>query len=224
MVEDDPSKAAGEGPAQPPHEGGGPDAAGAAKVLDSGGASEARAYVAPVDLPKKRAIQRTVDMSKVRIAPDAAVDPRRLPTIRKIVMTPPAPGSPWAATPPAEAPISAPAPGPAPRPLLGIAIVGVLALAIAALGLVAARGKGWIGSDGARAGATASAAAPASALAIAAPSASSSSALAAPTAAPAADAAPVAASASAAQTASTAPPPARPVRARKPAGAPELVE
>jgi hypothetical protein len=53
------------------------------KVVASHGEREKRAYVAPVDLPKRQQRLNTVDMSKVRISPDMKVqqlDPRSMAT------------------------------------------------------------------------------------------------------------------------------------------------
>lgn len=52
-------------------------------VVASHGEREKRAYVAPVEIPKRHQRTNTIDMSKVRISPDMKVqqlDPRRMPT------------------------------------------------------------------------------------------------------------------------------------------------
>jgi hypothetical protein len=74
-------------------EGGGPDGATEPSnqapesvrngVVTSHGEREKRAYVAPVEIPKRHQRQNTIDMSKVRISPDMSiqqVDPRHMPT------------------------------------------------------------------------------------------------------------------------------------------------
>lgn len=75
--------------------GGGPDAAADASnrapesvrtgVVASHGEREKRAYVAPVEVPRKHQRMHTIDMSKVRISPDMKVqhlDPRAMPTTK----------------------------------------------------------------------------------------------------------------------------------------------
>lgn len=52
-------------------------------VVASHGEREKRAYVAPVEVPRRHQRMATIDMSKVRIAPDMkvqTVDPRHMPT------------------------------------------------------------------------------------------------------------------------------------------------
>ncbi len=75
--------------------GGGPDGAADATnhapesvrtgVVTSHGEREKRAYVAPVEVPRRHQRLATIDMSKVRIAPDMKVqqvDPRHMPTTK----------------------------------------------------------------------------------------------------------------------------------------------
>lgn len=59
-------------------------------VVASHGEREKRAYVAPVEVPKRHQRTNTIDMSKVRISPDMKVqqlDPRHMPT-RKMDIPP----------------------------------------------------------------------------------------------------------------------------------------
>jgi len=54
-------------------------------VVASHGEREKRAYVAPVEVPKRHQRTNTIDMSKVRISPDMKVqqlDPRHMPTTK----------------------------------------------------------------------------------------------------------------------------------------------
>lgn len=54
-------------------------------VVTSHGEREKRAYVAPVEIPRRHQRMATIDMSKVRIAPDMKVqqvDPRHMPTTK----------------------------------------------------------------------------------------------------------------------------------------------
>jgi hypothetical protein len=187
-------------------------------VQTSAGAPAARAYAAPAAAPEQKSLLKTIDMSKVRIAPGAKQDPRHMPTVRR--MAPPAPPTAaelaaWAAEQKrGYAAASLPA-APKARPLLGLAILGGMAVGLAIVGLLAARSRG---------GPSAAAPSASAPVAAAASAPSAPPAATAPAVAPASASPSTADSTAAAPPASAARPPARPAAPSRGRSTPELLE
>jgi hypothetical protein len=108
-VAQSPPSQAGAAPAVPGAPEGGPDGAA---VITSHGEAEARAYVAPIQVPKRHQRLKTMDMSKVRISDDMrkveVLDARHMPTTRMEVP----PGGLRPPPPPAAAEVGEPASSP----------------------------------------------------------------------------------------------------------------